>query len=161
MAHRVSEEEKKYPTIIIKYSSYLKHWARPQKLFEKAQWTLQKLVMCPNIYINLYSVPKSRRQNLLLENIKKKISYKLYHTENSKNREHTVYIQMRRLIMNHLIWIYAVCKFNYFCFSCFMDYIWYMGSLCGLPVSTHRRITLLWRHYGVVFMLCACWTHSV
>ena len=40
----------------------------------------------------------------------RKCSSKLYHVENSETRRHTVWTQMRWLMMSHLIWIYTVCK---------------------------------------------------
>ena len=43
----------------------------------------------------------------------KNVLSKLYHTENSKTKEHTVYIQTRGLIMNCINYTLFVCKFNY------------------------------------------------
>ena len=44
----------------------------------------------------------------------KKVKSKLYHVENSKTREKTVMVQMRWLMMSHLIKIYDVYKISYF-----------------------------------------------
>ena len=59
---------------------------------------------------------KNRRQIYackVRKKMKKKCSSKQYRTKNSMTKGQTEHTQMRWLIMNHLIWICAICKYSF------------------------------------------------
>ena len=65
---------------------------------------------------NLHKLKSTFKCQKKTEQNFKNVLSKPYHIENSKTSKQIPQIRMRWLMMSHLIWIYMVCRFNYFRF---------------------------------------------